>query len=75
MVGSISTKGPTLVITYHKGLYIYNKCCNRCNKYYKLLQGQTECQIFLNKNIEIISNVAHLYPGIAVPVVSILYNV
>uniref|UniRef100_A0A2S2PW53 Exportin-6 n=1 Tax=Schizaphis graminum TaxID=13262 RepID=A0A2S2PW53_SCHGA len=31
--------------------------------------GQTECQIFLNKNIEIISNVAHLYPVIAVPVV------
>lgn len=39
---------------------------------YLFLQGQTECQIFLNKNIEIISNVAHLYPGIAIPVVSIL---
>ncbi|VVC36178.1 Hypothetical protein CINCED_3A020396 [Cinara cedri] len=31
--------------------------------------GQTECQIFLNKNIEIISQVAHLYPIIAVSVV------
>jgi len=37
---------------------------------FKFLQGQTECQIFLNKNIEIISNVAHLYPVIAVPVVN-----
>lgn len=42
---------------------------------YLFLQGQTECQIFLNKNIEIISNVAHLYPVIAVPVVSIYYYI
>ncbi|XP_050437113.1 exportin-6-A [Adelges cooleyi] len=31
--------------------------------------GQTECQIFLNKNIEIISNVAHLYPDVSISVV------